>query len=38
MGHKDAATTLRIYTKLSEQRQADSTEKMEAFIGANYAV
>lgn len=38
MGHKDAATTLRIYTKLSEQRQADSTEKMEAFIGATYAV
>lgn len=37
MGHKDATTTLRIYTKLSEERAADSTAQMEDFISANYA-
>lgn len=37
MGHKDATTTMRIYTKLSEERAASSTEKMEDFISATYA-
>ena len=36
MGHKDATTTLRIYTKLSEQRKVDSTDKMEQFLAATY--
>lgn len=37
MGHKDASTTLRIYTKLSEERETDSTDKMDAFIASTYA-
>lgn len=36
MGHADATTTLRIYTKLSEERETKSTDKMEAFLAENY--
>ena len=38
MGHKDASTTLKIYTKLSEQRESDSTDAMHDFIERNYSV
>ena len=38
MGHKDAVTTLKIYTKLSEERKKDSTEQMEQFIAKTYTV
>lgn len=36
MGHRDAATTMRIYTKLSDEREEQSTKKMDAFLSANY--
>lgn len=36
MGHRDSATTMRIYTKLSEEREEQSTDKMNAFLSANY--
>ena len=32
MGHADAATTMKIYTKLSEERQKDSTDLMDGFV------
>lgn len=37
MGHKDASTTLRIYTKLSDERENDSASAVDAFIGKTYA-
>lgn len=38
MGHKDASTTLKIYTKLSEQRETDSTDAMHDFIERTYCL
>lgn len=34
MGHADAATTMKIYTKLSEERQKESTDLMDGFVAA----
>lgn len=36
MGHRDPSTTLKIYTKLSEQRESDSVEAMNDFIQRMY--
>ncbi len=36
MGHRDSTTTMRIYTKLSEEREEQSTAKMDAFLQQMY--
>jgi integrase len=34
MGHSDITTTMKIYTKLSEERQKDSTDLMDGFVAS----
>lgn len=38
MGHRDVTTTLKIYTKLSKERQKDSAAQMDEFLAKTYAL
>jgi integrase len=38
MGHKDAQTTMRIYTKLSEEHETESVQQMTDFISRTFSL